>query len=216
VRAPLGIVVALFVAAAPAAAQRDPSVRVDLERTAGAVVPAVSAAHILHDAQLQDLMQHGFPVALHFRLELWRTGGLFNDLERSTRWDVFVQYNPQPYGNEYQLVRRHGATTEDFGAVPTLDSAEALLARPYRVSLAPARAGTRYYYNLVLDVESLSASDLSELQGWLHGDLQPAVRGKASPLSALRNGVGRLLSRVLGGAKRSYETTSPTFVAGGP
>jgi hypothetical protein len=42
----------------------------------------------------------------------------------------------------------------------------------------------------------------------------PAVHGHSNPLSALKNGIGRLLSRVLGGAKRSYEATSPTFVAG--
>jgi len=161
-------------------------------------------------------MKNGFPVALHFRLELWRTGGVFNDLESSTRWDVLVQYDLDPYGKAYRIVRRHGHQTEDFGSVPTLDSAEALLARPYRVRLTPTHARVRYYYNVVLDVESLSANDLSELQRWLHGDLQPAVRGRTNPLSALKNGIGRLLSRVLGGTKRSYEATSPTFVAGEP
>jgi hypothetical protein len=71
----------------------------------------------------------------------------------------------------------------------------------------------RYYYNVVLDVETLSVSDLDELQRWLSGELQPAVRGKRAPLSALRRGFGTLLSRVLGGEKRHYEARSGTFRA---
>jgi len=214
VRAPVRLLLASLLAfAAPALAQRDAGVHVSIQPDHGSLAPMVSASGVLDDPQFQELMKNGFPVQLHFRLELWRTGGLFNELERSTSWDMFVQYDPDPYQSAYRVLRRNGKLREDFGALPSLASAQAILARPYRVSLAPARAGTKYYYNVVLDVESLSASDLSELQRWLHGDLQPAVRGRANPLSALKNGIGRLLSRVLGGAKRSYEATSPTFVA---
>lgn len=217
-RPPRWILLVLPLLAAPsaAAAQKDPSVRVELGANGNpGQGPSVSISHVLDDPQIQALLKHGFPVAMHFRLELWRTGGVFNELERTTRWDVRVLYNPDPYAKAYHIVRQHGNQTEDFGSVPTIDSADALLARPYHVTLAPSHAHARYYYNVVLDVESLNVNDLSELQRWLNGDLQPAVRGHANPLSALKNGIGALLSRVLGGAKRSYEATSPTFVAGG-
>lgn len=204
-------VLAFLLAAAPLRAQRSPSVDVNLGR-GGSDGPTVSVHHVLDDPQLKELMKNGFSVAMHFRLELWRTGGVFNDLERTTSWDVYVQYDPDPYQKVYHILRRAGSRTEEFATVPTLDSAEALLAHPYHVSLPPSRANTRYYYNVVLDVESLRASDLSELQRWLRGDLQPAVRGKTNPLSAIGNAIGRLLSRALGGTKRSYEATSPTFV----
>jgi hypothetical protein len=62
-------------------------------------------------------------------------------------------------------------------------------------------------------VESLSVSDLDELQRWLRGELQPAVRGRRSPFSALREGFGTLLSRVLGGETRHFESRSGTFRA---
>lgn len=212
-RAMAGWMLALLLLAAPAAAQRDAGVHVDLDGASAAAGPVVTVTHVLDDPQLQELMKHGFAVALHFRLELWRTGGVFNELERTTAWDVRVVYDPDPYQKAYHIVRHNGKQTEDFGALRSLDSAQAVLARPYRVALAPAHAGGHYYYNVVLDVESLSASDLSELQRWLNGDVQPAVHGRGNPLSALKNGVGRLLSRVLGGAKRNYEATSPTFVA---
>ena len=85
--------------------------------------------------------------------------------------------------------------------------------RPHAVGLTPSRRGRRYYYSLVLDVETLSVSDLDQLERWLRGELQPAVRGKRSPLSALREGFGTLLSRVLGGETRHYESRSGTFRA---
>ena len=82
---------------------------------------------------------------------------------------------------------------------------------PFPVALRPDRKGAQYYYNVILDVETLSVSDLDELQRWLNGELQPAVRGKRAPLSALRRGFGTLLSRVLGGEKRHYEARSGPF-----
>lgn len=200
---------ALLLVAAPAAAQRDVGVHVNLNGAG----PVVTVSHVLDDPQLEDLMKNGFPVRLDFRLELWRTGGVFNELERVQTWQMLVQYNPDPYQKVYRVVRHNGRQTESFGAVASLDSVDALLAVPYRVSLPPRHPGGRYYYNVVLDVESLNVNDLSEMERWLNGDVRPAVQGKGNPLSALFNGVGRLLARVLGGTKRNYEATSPIFTA---
>ncbi len=195
--------------AVPAAAQHDVGVHVDLDGT----TPVITVSHVLDDSQLEDLMKNGFPVRLDFRLELWRTGGVFNELERVQTWQMLVQYNPDPYQKVYRVVRHNGRQTESFGAMASLDSVDALLARPYRVSLPPRRPGAKYYYNLVLDVESLNVNDLSEMERWLNGDVRPAVQGKGNPFSALFNGIGRLLARVLGGTKRNYEATSPIFTA---
>lgn len=172
----------------------------------------VRAARLLGGGKIRELMRSGFPAALSFRLELWRVGGLFNELESSAQWNVLVRYDP--YSQQYLVVRRHGtALEEDFGGFPTLDSAESVLDKPYPVRLPPRRGGTRYYYNVVLDVEALSVSDLDELERWMRGELRPAVRGKRAPLSALRRGFGTLLSRVLGGETRHYEARSGTFRA---
>ena len=99
------------------------------------------------------------------------------------------------------------------GEFATLAAAEEALGRPAPVRLPPRQAGDYYYYNVVLDVETLSVSDLDELQRWLRGDLQPAVRGKRDPVSALRRGIGTLLSRMLGGEKRHFEARSARFKA---
>jgi hypothetical protein len=114
----------------------------------------------------------------------------------------------------YRAVRRNGNSLEDFGGYATLASAEEPLSRPYRVPLRPRAEGGRYYYNVFLDISTLDVSDLDELQRWLHGEFQPAVRGKTNALSALKNGMGTLLSRLLGGERRHYEQRSETFTAG--
>jgi hypothetical protein len=171
----------------------------------------VRASGLLADAEIQELLRNGFPAAMRFRLELWRVGGMFDELEGAVRWNMLVRYDP--YTGQYMAVRRQGAAfEEDFGEFPTMAAVEAaVLDKPYPVLLRPRRSGARYYYNVVVDVESLSVSDLDELQRWLRGELQPAVRGKRSPLSALREGFGTLLSRVLGGETRHYESRSGTF-----
>ena len=172
---------------------------------------SVRAARLLNDANTRALLQNGFPSAMQFRLELWRVDGMFDDLESAATWQVLVRYDP--YTRLYSLYRQGMRSTEDIGSIRTMEALETELSRPFPVSLRPARPGTRYYYNLSVDIETLSVTDLDELNRWLRGELQPAVRGKRAPLSALRRGFGTLLSRVLGGGSRHYEARSGTFTA---
>jgi hypothetical protein len=206
--------VALAMSAAPAAAGAQGRGGPQLEVSVTSVAPggaAVRSARLLNDANTRALLQNGFPAAMRFRLELWRVGGMFDDLESSATWEVLVRYDP--YTKLYSMYRRGMRSAEDIGSVSSLEAAEVELSRPFQVALLPARPGTRYYYNVSVDVETLSVSDLDELNRWLRGELQPAVRGKRAPLSALRRGLGTLLSRVLGGDSRHYEARSGSFTA---
>lgn len=170
--------------------------------------PTIESANLL-TAKTRELLLNGFPAALHYRLELWRGGGWFDDLESETEWDVFVWYDPVQ--RIYHVMRQRGKQQEDFGAFGSLTSAESAVDRAYHVPMQPRRQGARYYYALSLDVQTLTESDLDALQRWLRGDFEPAVRGKNSPVSAISNGIGTLLSRVLGGDKRHYERRSAAF-----
>ena len=204
------VLLIVLVGSSPAAAQR-PSVRLSLALPTGGIAnegPSISTANALADAKTQELLRNGFPAALHYRLELWRKGGWFDDPSGSTQWDVFVSYDPS--SQRYQVVRRQGRQLEDFGGFPTLAAAEAQLDRGYHVALRPTRRG-RYYYNVSLEIETLSVSDLDALQRWLRGEAQPVVRGRANPATALRSGLGTLFSRLLGGEKRHFEERSGTF-----
>ena len=200
----------------PALAQRA-TPRLEIALLASASPPvgvSVRASNLLADAEIQELLRNGFPAAMSFRLELWRVGGMFDEMEGPpVQWNTLVHFDP--YSQQYRAVRRSRASDqEDFGNFSSIEAVEAaVLEKAYPVAMRPRRAGSRYYYNVVLDVESLSVSDLDELQRWLRGELKPAVRGKRSPLAALREGFGTLLSRLLGGETRHYETRSGTFTA---
>ena len=205
------LALALYFAITPLAAfaQRGPQLEVTVLSASPVSGAAVRTSRLLSDSRTRELLMNGFPTQLSFRLELWRVDNLFDDLESEIQWDVLVRYDP--YTRQYQLVRRGSRSTESVDGFATIASVEEAMAHAFPVALRPRRAGNRYYYNVVLDVETLSVSDLDELDRWLKGELQPAVRGKRAPLSALRRGVGTLLSRVLGGEKRHYEARSGTF-----
>lgn len=191
-------------AAAPVSAQR----RALLEVTppsAGVAGATVTATNLFAEPDMRDLVRSGFPASLHFRLELWRTGGLFDDLEGRVEWQVIVQYDPS--AQRYRMVLRQGGKTEDMGSFATLATAQSTLERPTRTALLPEREGVKYYYTLALDIEALSVSDMDQLERWLRG-----VRG-GTAASAVGTGLRTLMLRMLGGEKKHFTGKSVVFVA---
>jgi hypothetical protein len=194
----------LAVAGEPLHAQR----RVQLEvvpPTPLTRAPVVTTTSLFGDPDMRDLVRSGFPASMRFRLELWRAGGLFNDLEGQQDWEMIIQYDPS--GQRYRVAQRQNGRLEEVGSFATLSTAEAMLERPLRVTLLPEREGVRYYYQLVLNVEALSVSDMDQLERWLRG-----ARG-GTAVAALGSGVRTLMLRMLGGEKRVYDKRSSTFTA---
>jgi hypothetical protein len=87
---------------------------------------------------------------------------------------------------------------------------EAALQDRFELPLAPEEAG-RFYYLGEVRVETLSLSDLEELQTWLRGDLAPAVSGEGRVEDAVGSGVRRMLVRMLGLPARRLRVRSPAF-----
>ena len=203
--------VGLALWAAPLAAQR-PRVQLDVAFAAASaptIGATVSTESLLGDPKTRELLHNGFPARIHYRLELWRKGGggWFGDERRGlTEWDVLVAFDPA--AEMFNAVRRgdEGRLLENYGGFPTVAAAEAQIGRPLRVDLHPDGAG-KFYYNLVLDVQTLTVSDLDALQQWLRGPEAPSK----NPLKAIRSGIGTLVSRLLGGDKRHYERRSGVF-----
>jgi hypothetical protein len=83
--------------------------------------------------------------------------------------------------------------------------------RPFRPTIRAAANRSTQYYNVILTLEMVSVGDLDELQRWVNGDLRPAVRGQRNPGTALSRGARTLLSRLLGGERRTLESRSRTF-----
>jgi hypothetical protein len=212
VRLLAGLAVLLW--AAPLSAQRD-RVQLNVEAVSGSpatVGASVTTENLLGDAKTRELLRNGFPARVHYRLELWRKGGLagWSDERKGTaEWDVLVAYDPTLH--LYNVVRRTADNRlhENFGGFSSVDAAEGQIGRAFRVGLAPDRSG-KYYYNLVVDIQTLTVSDLDALEQWLRG---PSAPTRSNPLKAIRGGVGTLLSRLLGGDKRHYEQRSGVFSA---
>jgi len=171
--------------------------------------PLVSSAGLLADASMRDLLANGFPARLHYRLERWVNGRWFDDLKAASEWDVILKY--EVLGKKYQVVRVVNKKAQSLGDFATLEDASSAVEAPYRTTISLPRKGQRGYYNLLLDVVTLSLSDLDEVERWLRGELKPAVRGKKNPGTALGRGVRTLVVRLLGGEKRHYEARTGTF-----
>lgn len=171
--------------------------------------PTVHVSSLLGDAPVRELLYHGFPVRLHFRLELWSTRGWFDRQLAATEWDLVTRYDS--FRERFEVVRVVADSAIPLGLFRTFGEMVGEVERARNTPLAARRGMGEQYYNVVLTREALSVSDLDELQRWLRGDLSPAVRGKRNPGTALSRGARTLLSRLLGGESRTLEEQSARF-----
>lgn len=207
----LGALVPLALAPPVARAQARPAhVDVELGTPPGRAGPRVRAVGVMDDARLRDLLRNGFPTRLHFRVELWSTGGLVNDLEGAAEWDVVVRHDP--LDGSYQVARVVGDRVTLLGRYADLAGAQTAAERAYAPAVRAPRRGRRHYYAARVQVESISVNDLDEVERWLRGELRPAVRGERNPGTALGRGLGQLLVRIVGGERRELSGRSGTFV----
>jgi hypothetical protein len=203
--------VAAFLVAAPLNAQKRPRLEVlpPAQNAWADDAPMVVSSGLLSDASMRDLLANGFPARLHYRLERWVAGRWFDDLKAAFEWDVVLRYDV--LGKKYQAVRVVNKKVESLGEYPVVDDAQLAVEAPFKTAISLPKKGQRGYYNLLLDVETLSLSDLDEVERWLRGELKPAVSGKKNPGTAVGRGVRTLVVRLLGGEKRHYEARTGTF-----
>jgi hypothetical protein len=171
--------------------------------------PAIRSQDLVTDEASLDLLRNGFPARLHYRLERWSTSGWFDDIAATAEWDVVVRYDP--LGKVFQVYRVVGKQTALIATSQNIRDAEAVFDAPFAAPISPPRKGRSSYYTLTLDIESLSLTELDELEQWLRGELKPAVRGKKNPGTAVGRGVRTVIVRMLGGEKRRYTSRSKTF-----
>lgn len=172
-------------------------------------VARVQAVGLLDDGKFVELMRSGFPLRLHFRLELWKDrSGWFDRYMTGVEWDAVARLDP--LADEFVLIRTGGGVTRYNS---TEDLAEAL-AVPYRVTLE-ARGSGRFYVVARLDVTTLNDTDLEELTRWLKGDVTPAVSGRENLGQALAHGAQRALVRIAGLPTLTLEGRSELFPGDG-
>jgi hypothetical protein len=185
-----------------------PRLFVQVRHAAGGTLEGaeVRAADLLRDGVFSGALRDGFPVAFHFRLGLWRDAMLFDRLQHEVTWDAVVRLDPLT--GEYDLLRT-GGSVEHF---TDRDGVERALATPFAVDLLPPDSSdSRFYYVATLDIESLSLSELDEVERWLRGDLGRAITERGDVGNALSRGARRLLIRFSGLPRRRLESRTSAF-----
>lgn len=167
--------------------------------------PLAHVGPVLDDDDLEEAARSGVPIRLRVRVELWRDGWT-DDLVATERWAAVLAYDPLT--KEF-LVRGRSADAPVRRFASYAD-ARAAIEGNYPLQIRPNRSG-RYYYLGRLEIETLSLSDIQELERWLQGELQPAVRGDRSVTGALGDGAKRLIIRLLNLPARGLETRSARF-----
>lgn len=206
-------VIVLALAAPPMVAAAQPRPQLDVMLPAKGALgdegPMVQVRHVLDERYVTDMLRNGFPARLHFRAELWTTGGFFNARRRSAEWDILVRYDA--LAREYEVVRVVRDSAFARSRFSQFADAVAEIERPVHAPILPLKERKSQYYNVSLELEMLSVSDLDEVERWLRGELKPAVRGERNPGTAVGRGMRTLLARVLGGEMRRLESRSRTF-----
>ena len=196
------LLLALLALAGPARAQGERPLTVAAAGAAAGWRPVVRAQGLLGDPGLRDALRSGLPLRIRFRVELWEKS-LFDRLVGTHRAALAVLQDPLD-----------GAYTLDNGRAEqrfrSLAEVEGAVEGAFAASLHPTRRG-RFYYIAVLEIETLSLSDLEELQRWLRGEARPAVEGRRSVGRAVESGLRRAVVRVMGLPTRKYEARSATF-----
>ena len=200
--APLLLALALLSFQAPGLGgqEQDPLRFVIVPETGEAVV---EIGDLLSDPELAEALQTGLPLRIRLGIQLWKDG-FFDDQKGQYEWRASIVFDPLTRRYRVQTSERTGAEVE----VNTLEEARAALQLTLSVPLRPRESG-RYYYAATVEMETLSLSDLEELQRWLQGQLAPAVAGDQDVEGALATGVRRLVVRMLGLPAKRLNFRSP-------
>ena len=194
--------VVLTLAASPVRAQDGP-VTLSVAGASGGWRPVVRMQGVLRDRALVDALRSNLPLRFHFRVELWRRGGGVDRLVTARENGRAMLRAPLDEG--YTL--DDGRTQRAFA---TLAECEAALERAFQPPIRPPGPG-RYYYIAVMNVETLSMSDLEELRRWLRGEATPAVTGSKPVGQAVETGLRRFFVRLLGIPTRRYDVRTDVF-----
>ncbi|MEJ2203124.1 MAG: hypothetical protein P8170_03345 [Gemmatimonadota bacterium] len=164
---------------------------------------------LLTEGRLTEALHSGLPVRIRIVAELWKDGFFHDSPKGRGEWRASVVY--EPLESRYRVATGSGGSAEL--TADTLPEVHEALRSGFRLPLRPQEEGKFYYLGQV-EVETLSLSDLEELQRWLRGDLAPSVIGDEPVQTAVGRGLRRALIRMLGLPARRFRVRTPSFEFG--
>jgi hypothetical protein len=171
--------------------------------------PLIRTQHLLDDARLLSMLRSGFPLRMHYRVELWRSrSGWFDAFSRAVEWDVVVRH--EPLLDQYAVnTIIPGRTRENrYTGLETLS--RALNNVVYQIAFRIIEPGD-YYYATALQVNTLSDSDLDELERFLRGEPGTDAGEERDFGEAVGRGATRLLLKLAGLPSLRVEGRSGKF-----
>ena len=195
------VFVALATAATPVRAQNDAPLYLSVGSENGGL--QIRIGNLFEDSGLTDALHSGLPLRIRILAELWKDG-FFDSQKGRGEWRASVIYDP--------LEQRYRVGIGGGAEIP-VDSLAGLgpaLQKGFSLPVRPEAAG-RYYYLAQVEVETLSLSDLEELQRWLRGDLASAVAGDEKVETAVGRGMRRVLVRMLGLPTKRFRVKTSSF-----
>jgi hypothetical protein len=187
---------------AAAAQQRPLAISVDAQ---GGHRPVVHIGPVLGSGELERAAQSGLPIRVRVRVELWKDR-LFDQLVDTLSWSTVIVY--EPIGDQFFV--RSMPAPRGSRRFSTFSAARRTVEADYPVAMRPRESG-RFYYMASVQIETLSVSDLEELERWLQGELQPAVTGQRSVPGAIGQGAKRLIIRLLDLPARRFDARTERF-----
>ena len=198
------LLLALLAVAPHIAAAQNPAPALTVDAQAGHRV-SLRLSGLFDHAELHEAVASGLPLRVRIRVELWQDR-FIDQLKGSELWNAVLAYNPLE--KSYSLSTRGSPTIER--RLSSYQAARTALEAPRTFALQPSSTG-RFYYTANVEIETLSLSDLEELERWLQGELRPAVSGDRSVLDAVGEGAKRLLIRGLSLPTRTLDLKTPRF-----
>src|SRR5262249_15686791 len=148
--------------------------------------PTVSVANVFADQRSRELLESGFPARVSVTTELWASRTLFDDLISSNTTDRVVRYDV--LSKTYRVAEPRAEDYTEIGRFTTVNDARASVSQ-FPINLYAPRGRRGLYYTVQVTIETFNSNDLVEVQRWLNGDVQPALKGQKNPASALTRGV---------------------------
>jgi len=199
----LALAATLFLAAANLGAQ-EPPLAVRVASAGEGYRPIVTVEGLLADRTIAQALASSLPVRVHLRVELWERRTLDRQVLAHERMLALAR---DPLDGHYLL--DDGRTRRRY---PTIAQAELGIQSLIGLPASRPEPGRVHYYLAMLELETLSLSDLEELRLWLRGEGRPALEGRTPVGRAVTRGARRLFVRVLGLPTRRFEARSPPFV----
>jgi hypothetical protein len=201
----------LLLAAAPALAQENARVHLAAELSADTGLTRqaiVRTDDLIADPRVASMLASGFPVRMHYRLQIYRSrSGWLDAFVRQVEWDLVVRH--EPLLDQYQVaeVFRNGQRAYRYADREALKGG---VGTPREIRVGPRDPGV-YYYVVSLEISTMSGSDIRELERFLSGDVGPAATGSESVGTAFGNAIRSALLSVAGLPSLQIEDRSERF-----